>query len=107
MQTLINKNGNCEIRFTSNINSETSYNQTSLGDHRSSMELFLHDGADKQNGGGYIEWDIPSLDETVGIGVVWENGELIEFDGVFSLPQEAADLLEFYGVKVDRTEFCD
>lgn len=107
MEIIKNKRGNFELQFTSNVNSETAYSQKSLGTHDSTMELWLHDGADNQNGSGTIEWDVPSLDETVHIRVVWENGEMIEFDGVFSFPNEAADLLEHFGVKVDRTEFCD
>jgi hypothetical protein len=94
------------MTFQSNINSETSYGQHSLGDHQSTMELMVDDGSDIENGSATIEWDIPSLGETEHIGLVWEDGKLTEFDGVFSLPEEAAELMEHYGVEVDRDEFC-
>lgn len=67
-----------------------------LGSHDSEMSLY-HDGENR----GFIEWDIPSLNEVVGIGL-WFNGkELTDYDGVFSLPEQAIALLEKNGFNAE------
>ena len=47
-------------------------------------------------GRGMIEWDIPGLEETHHIGVWFDAAkrELPDYDGLFSLPEQAIELLE-------------
>lgn len=52
---------------------------------------------------GFIEWDIPSLDRTENIGLWFEIDQdgkrtLSDYDGVFSLPSEAIELLRKHGI---------
>lgn len=47
-----------------------------------------------------IEWDIPSLDDVEEIGIWTENNVLTDYDGVFSLPKEAIQLLRDNGITV-------
>lgn len=67
-----------------------------LGTHESKMSLY-HDGEDC----GYIEWEVPTLDEVVNIGLWFDGKELTDYDGVFSLPEEAIQLLEENGFNAD------
>ncbi len=84
--------------FTSELvleRSSTSY-QEPLGKHESTMDFYVQ-GA----GRGLIEWDVPVLESTWHIGVWWdENKNLTDYDGLFSLPVEAIELLEEYGITV-------
>lgn len=73
---------------------------TDLGPHEQTMTLYF-----RKDGGGFIEWDIPSADEFAEIGLWFDtgsNGEriLYDYDGVFSLPGEAVDLLRSQGILV-------
>lgn len=74
-----------------------------LEDHDFTMELFVHDGSNMMGGSGCIEWDVPSMDETVHIGFWWRGKKLVDYDGVFDLPKEAIKLLENFGL--DCNEF--
>lgn len=77
---------------------EGSFGTHPLGAHESTMELFVHDG---QAGSGLIEWDIPSIEETEHIGLTWDNDKnLLDYDGVFSIPAQAISFLEANGFKV-------
>ncbi|MCC6887757.1 MAG: hypothetical protein IT536_04405 [Hyphomicrobiales bacterium] len=97
-ETLI---GNLE--FMSPINQEGSWGERNLARRtKSTMDLYFY--ADNT---GFIEWDIPKLGMTEHIGLVFEitpDGKrvLVDYDGVFSLPDQAMDLLETHGV--DCTE---
>ena len=44
--------------------------------------------------------------EYADIGLVIEGGELVDYDGVFSLPKEVAQLLRENGVKVNMAMMC-
>ena len=99
--------GNHKITFTSPINKETTFTSTHLGRFTSTMELFVFENDEGNNfdniiGEGCIEWCIERLDEVEYIGVWWANGQLVEYDGVFELPNEAKYLLELFGVKVSE-----
>ena len=92
-----------ERTFTAHITSETSFGGTDLGEHESTMTLYLAKDAT-----GYIEWDIPGTGDFVSIGlwfevVPYEGGitlALSDYDGVFSLPTQALDLLTDNGILV-------
>jgi len=85
--------------FRSPINSEGSWGQRNLSrDTESSMELYLY-----KNGQGSIEWIVEELDLVEHIGCTFEfdakgKRTLVDYDGVFSLPDQAMDLLERNGI---------
>lgn len=88
-----------EVTFTSELISEGSWGSRGIGKHESTMTLYM--GPPQ----GCIEWDIPGLDETVEIGLAFEyDGKgalsLVDYDGVFSLPEEAVALLRKQGIVV-------
>lgn len=88
--------------FTTGLVSEGSWGASALGTHESHMELYRFDGDDER---GYIEWDIPAIEQCEEIGLVYDvrpDGrlELAEYDGVMSLPKEAIALLEEAGIVV-------
>jgi hypothetical protein len=85
--------------FTAQMVMEGSFGAYEVGAHESTMELLQF------NDGSYsIEWDIPALDETYGIGLELEvitdlkSGTfhylVTGYDGIMSLPSEAIQLLE-------------
>lgn len=104
----INKYGNHFLTFESPINSDNGYINTYQGEHVSTMELFLHDDPDtgelstKTNGCGAIEWYVESLDMGANIGLWWRHGKLVDYDGVYELPPEAAKLLKKFGVSTPK-----
>ena len=88
------------ITHTTPINLEYSSGSISQGKHGWTMDLHF-----ENDNTGFIEWDIPSLDRTENIGLWFDidkNGKrsLSDYDGVFSLPNEAAALLRKNGVEV-------
>lgn len=84
--------------FEAELILEGSWGTRQLGKHPSSMELWERDDP----GCYFIEWDIPHMDRTEEIGIWVDRGskELIDYDGVFSLPIQAIALLEENGIKV-------
>lgn len=89
--------------FTAALISQGSWGGSNLGEHESTMELYDVDG---DAGRGYIEWDIPALDDGECIGLSYEmragKRHLTDYDGIFSLPREAWMLLESVGIVVDE-----
>tara|TARA_R110002126_G_scaffold275217_1_gene420597 strand:- start:579 stop:878 length:300 start_codon:yes stop_codon:yes gene_type:complete len=93
MSTLIES-----ITHITPINLEYSSGSISQGKHGWTMDLYFND-----DNTGFIEWDIPSLDRTENIGLWFEidkDGKrtLSDYDGVFSLPSEAIELLHKHGI---------
>lgn len=92
-----------ERTFTSNIIREYSAGGTSLGEHESTMTLYLAKDAT-----GFIEWDIPGTGDFASIGLwfdvePYQNGftlALRDYDGVFSLPTQAIEMLTDNGILV-------
>lgn len=88
------------IEFESPINLEGSWGERNLAETtKSTMDLYLH----TKSLTGYIEWDIPDLEMTEGIGLVFEidtkgKRTLVDYDGVFTIPDQAMDLLEKNGI---------
>jgi len=89
-----------KLEFESPINMENSFAAWNVAKKaKSIMELFFY----KDSLSGFIEWDIPELDMTEGIGLGFEidkdgKRKLVDYDGVFDLPKQAMDLLEQNGV---------
>ena len=85
--------------FTSPINEEGSWGQRNLSKRtKSTMTLFL--GTDNS---GRIEWEIPALDYFTDIGLTFEisptgKRTLVDYDGVMSLPKQAAKLMRMHGI---------
>lgn len=87
------------VTFKSPINLEGSWGERNLA-KRATSTMALHFNKDDT---GYIEWEIASLDRFEEIGLVFEfdakgKRTLVDYDGVFSLPKQAMDLLEKNGV---------
>jgi hypothetical protein len=77
---------------------EGSWGAQQMGTHASTMRLFIWDG---QAGRGAIEWDIPGLERVEEIGLTWDNDRnIIDYDGVFSIPREAVEFLREQGFTV-------
>ena len=92
-----------ERTFTAHITREYSAGSMNLGEHESTMTLYL-----ARDATGYIEWDIPAVDEFTSIGLwfdvePYEGGftlALRDYDGVFSLPTQAIEMLTDNGILV-------
>ena len=103
-----------KIEFEAHLVREYSIvpNVDDLGFQKQTMELFT-ETSDLSEGVGQIEWivGVGTEDEDLAayIGVYWdETNELIDYDGVFSLPIEAVQLLRKCGIKVSKDfEFED
>jgi hypothetical protein len=78
-----------EMTFTARLHLEGSWGARQLGKHESTMTLYMQED-DKR---GFIEWDIPALDDVEEIGLWFQDGELVDYDGVASLPREAVELI--------------
>lgn len=97
------------IEFESEIIRETSMcaNVDSLGMAKNKMTIAIDSmKIDGEDFTGSITWDVEYLNgeesDEVGIGL-WFNakGELTDYDGVFSLPIQAIQLIEQYGYNAD------
>ena len=72
------------LEFTSPINRETSFGSTPLADNaKSEISVTI-----QKNGTGVAEWEVPELDEYERIGLTFSGNELVDYNDVFSLPQE-------------------
>lgn len=85
------------LKFSSPVNREYSSSAVMqpLGQHESTMELYQN-----EPNRYWIEWDIPTLEESYEIGIWCENGVLEDYDGLFSLPKQAIELLRAHGITV-------
>lgn len=100
-----------KIEFESNLVLERSITPVleDLGKAKCSMEFFTSDH-DKNNkldksGNGDIVWnyEMENGDEDeIGIGIWWENVRITDYDGVFSLPRQAVQLLRKAGLIVGK-----
>lgn len=94
MEAYKNKNDNWQVDIEpQELVIGNSFGSTDLGSHASTMELWCSKGGVPE----MIEWDIPSLEETEHIGLVFDGKILIDYDGIFSMPDEAIELLEGLG----------
>lgn len=87
------------LTFKSPLNLEGSWGMRSLSaETESVMELYFY-----KDNSGFIDWINDEFDMSEHIGVWFEidrNGKrtLTDYDGVFTLPDQAMDLLEKNGV---------
>jgi hypothetical protein len=82
--------------FVSPIVAQNCSDSENLGKFESTMTLYFSE----RESYGYIEWDIPYLNEFKVIGLWFENDELIDYDGVFSLPKQAIEMIKSSGFVV-------
>lgn len=82
--------------FRSELVRESTYRVHRMGSHESTMTLYA-DGPRY-----FIEWDVPSIEETEHIGLVFEHRTLTDYDGVMSLPTQAIALLRNHGFIVPK-----
>lgn len=86
-------------KFKSPINLDSSFGCRPVAKRAASeMRLFFF-----RDGTGAIEWDVPHYDlhEFIGLTFEYDVGgkrTLTEYDGVFTIPDQAMDLLEKHGV---------
>lgn len=106
-----------KIEFISEIVKEYSMLPTvqPLGKAQCSMAFYVHDLEESsilpKDGTGCIEWIVEFLDdsgklngneEVETIGIWFEKKTLVEYDGIFSLPNQAIKLLRQSGIRVPR-----
>jgi len=92
--------------FKSSLIMEGSWGVQLLGEHESVMALYVT--ADGKR--GFIEWDVPDLEELTEIGLWFDQDDeapdpsihsvLTDYDGVMSLPKQAVEILEQVGIYV-------
>lgn len=92
----INKNGNWEYTFVSDICIDNGYVNKGIGKYECTMELFTDDNGTPT----MIEWDIPEMEHTEHIGLEFSGIHLEGYDGVFELPSQAVQLIKKAGYKV-------
>ena len=86
-----------KFTFNSPINRETSYGSTPLTDDAASeMEVVVN-----SNGKGWFDWYIEELDEYEEGGLWFDENELTDYDGVFSLPEQLITFLEEQGYNMN------
>lgn len=56
---------------------------------------------------GYFESNSDDEYDYVEGGLWFENDELVDFDGTYSLPIEVIDAIIELGFRVDKAQFCD
>lgn len=100
-----NKNGNLEVSFTSNINVDNGITNEPQGDKLSEMELFTNDNGTPT----MIEWVVydeeGDTEFVESIGLFFDGKDLVDYDGVFELPIEAAKLIRKAGYRVSTEDF--
>lgn len=84
------------ITFTAALLKHGSWGHRGMGRHPSTMTLWIADNRRV----AMIEWDIPALDTTEEIGLWFEDGVLVDYDGIMALPGEAVSMLRVYGFVV-------
>jgi hypothetical protein len=86
-------------KFTSPIGASNSFSSWTISEkEKCTMELYFY-----KDNTGFIEWDIPNLGMTECIGLTFDidvkgKRTLVDYDGIFAIPDQAMDLLEKHGV---------
>jgi hypothetical protein len=88
--------------FTADLQMAGSWGAYSIGTHESTMDLYLHPTEQR----GFIEWDIPHIDDIEEIGLWFETRDgvrhLTDYDGVMSLPKQAVEMIRENGIVVEK-----
>jgi hypothetical protein len=83
--------------FSANLFSEGSWGARSMGKHSCEMTMFLADDGKH----GHIDFVFGENGYQY-IGLLFDGKELVDYDGTFSLPQEAVDLIRRCGFTVSE-----
>ena len=89
-----------KIEFDAECYLEGSWGSRSLGRRNCSLEIFSFDKKD------YIQIEFCAGEDVEHIGI-WYNEntrEILDYDGVFSVPQEAVDMLKGMGFCTEAIE---
>lgn len=86
------------LEFTSPINRDNSFTSVRIADDAAStIEVEV-----REDGTGWFEWDIASLEETYSGALEFEGNMLTGYDGLFELPKQLTDYLKANGFKMDQ-----
>lgn len=81
-------------QFNTSISIDNGFVNNYQGEFDQTFELFKEDDTHFM-----IEWDIPNMETTEHIGLTFDkDGNLIDYDGVFSVPDEAIEWIESLGL---------
>ena len=98
MQVIINQNNRPEIKFSAKCYREGSWGSESIGKLECSVELFDH-------GKGHALIEFCAGDNVEHIGIRYDaDKNCIDYDGVFSVPKKAIELLNSQGFKTSEIE---
>ncbi len=90
-------------QFKTQVNYDNGFTSTECGIFDQTMELFSDADILEKPECYLIEWDIPAMEETLHINIVVDDdNNLIDYDGVFELPNEAIELLEANNIKISQ-----
>lgn len=88
------------VTFVSPINLETTYRNTQISEKaKSTIQVVKSAG-----GNGWFEWFVPELDMCSGGQLLFEGKKLVEYDGVFDLPDEMISFLEKNGYDCEEVK---
>jgi hypothetical protein len=82
--------------FKAGVYSEGSWGASALSPEADHVMELHQTGVDRY----MIEWTCDELDVYETIGIWTEDNKLTDYDGVMSLPKEAAELLREHGIEV-------
>jgi hypothetical protein len=89
---------NGEFIFKSPINKENSFGAWNLAEEtESTISVNI-----PEDGRGCFTWDVPELDEYEEGELNFEGNTLVDYDGVFELPQQLIDYLNANGYNTDE-----
>jgi hypothetical protein len=90
------------VRFTATLLEEGSGEVRRIGEGKSDCTMTLYARHDGTSADGFIAWDVDAIQRHEIIFVWWnaQTRELVDFDGVMVLPDEAVTLLEWSGISV-------
>lgn len=86
-------------QFKSPLVRETSYGSTPMGEHFNEMTLY------REGDRGRIIWNFgkeAADEDEIEIGLWFDGGLVDDYDGVFSLPKQAVELLKSVGYTVEE-----
>lgn len=91
--------------FESELVSETAFNVTPLGKAKSTFSLLVNN----EGTSGVINWEYEFIDDEEeggeeAIGLWFEGNKVVDYDGVFELPEEAIQMLVENGYDCEDVE---
>ena len=85
------------FEFFSPINLETTFSETNLSKNtKSEIDITIN-----EDGKGCALWGVEELEIEESIGLWFEGNELVDYDGIFSLPKQLIDFLTEKGYNME------